>query len=135
MATPIETSANIAYVKLPAPGSEPAVGTPVTVAGWGTVNETTIEASLELLKVDVTVIARDICQEGLASISPISPDMLCAGDLAGGKDSCRGDSGGPLVDQSGTLVGVVSWGAGCARPGLSGVYANVGNLMPFIRPS
>lgn len=54
--------------------------------------------------------------------------MICAGDINGGHDSCQGDSGGPLVAvirNKQTLIGVVSFGAGCARPRVLGVYANV----------
>ena len=41
--------------------------------------------------------------------------MICAGGQD--KDACQGDSGGPLVvNQDGlfVLVGVTSWGTGCA---------------------
>ena len=59
--------------------------------------------------------------------------MVCAGVAAGGKDSCQGDSGGPLINSSTRqLVGIVSWGDGCAQAGKPGVYSRVGTLLSFI---
>lgn len=46
--------------------------------------------------------------------------------------ACVGDSGGPLT-QNGQLIGVVSWGPGCAQPYTAGVYANVLYLKNWIQ--
>lgn len=60
-------------------------------------------------------------------------DMICAGYKEGGIDTCQGDSGGPLTVQDPanngwmTLVGVVSWGHGCADPDSLGIYSEVYN--------
>ena len=32
-----------------------------------------------------------------------------------------------------TLTGIVSWGHGCAVPGLYGVYTNVSVVLPWVR--
>ena len=58
----------------------------------------------------------------------ISGSMLCA--WAPRRDACQGDSGGPLVtrsDQEGeySVIGITSWGQGCARPDTLGVYTNI----------
>merc|ERR1712045_372296 len=60
------------------------------------------------------------------------------GDLRnGGEDACQGDSGGPLFDrQSNTLVGVTSWGEGCALKTHPGVYARIGDQWEaWIKPT
>jgi secreted trypsin-like serine protease len=98
----------------------------LTVAGWGTTESGA--GSQDLLKVDVPYVTDEECS-GAYGAEFDAGSMICAGDLAnGGKDSCQGDSGGPMVAADGTLVGVVSWGYGCAEAGNPGVYANVGLL-------
>mmetsp|Transcript_32301 Transcript_32301/g.78834 ORF Transcript_32301/g.78834 Transcript_32301/m.78834 type:complete len:201 (+) Transcript_32301:2-604(+) len=54
-----------------------------------------------------------------------------------GADSCLGDSGGPLFMKGKSagedrLVGLVSWGRGCAEPGYPGVYTNVPYFFDWI---
>lgn len=72
----------------------------------------------------VPLVENEECASSYLGYGDITERMLCAGYKAGQKDACQGDSGGPLV-ANGVLIGVVSWGAGCARPGLPGVYTNL----------
>ncbi|XP_020805941.1 trypsin alpha-3-like [Drosophila serrata] len=49
------------------------------------------------------------------------------------KRCCQGDSGGPLVDiKSGQLIGIVSWGYGCADSNYPGIYADVAFFKDWI---
>lgn len=50
---------------------------------------------------------------------------MLLGNLEGGRDSCTGDSGGPAVRNNSVLIGIVSFGYGCARVGVPSFYTNV----------
>jgi len=126
LATSIPTSSTISYATLPASGSDPAAGTTLTVAGWGTTSSGGSSLPTNLLKVDVPVVSRSSCQASYGT-SAVTTQMFCAGLTQGGKDSCQGDSGGPIINKSTkVLLGAVSWGEGCAAPNAPGVYANIG---------
>jgi trypsin len=90
----------------------PAADQSLRTCGFGTTTEGG-SISNSLRKVTVPAIDHATCKKLLPSVDEATE--LCAGVLAGGKDSCQGDSGGPLFDMNGLQVGVVSWGIGCAR--------------------
>ena len=68
----------------------------------------------------------------------LTSTLITAGLQQGGKDACQGDSGGPLVtkatgvDAGYSLIGVVSWGNGCASPNFYGVYTEVSYYLSWI---
>ncbi|KNG51985.1 trypsin precursor [Stemphylium lycopersici] len=129
LSTPVSAGGNIAYASLPSAGSDPSAGTSLTVAGWGALRESGGSPNA-LQKVSVPVVSRTECRASYGST--ITNNMFCAGFAAGGKDSCQGDSGGPIVNSAKTLLGLVSFGYGCAQPNFPGVYASVSSLLPFI---
>ncbi|XP_060521238.1 trypsin beta-like [Cylas formicarius] len=103
-------------------GRSYSAGEMVTVSGWGDTYEGSELGSTELRAVQVPVVSQSNCRRIYGNV--ISSRMWCAGLDAGGKDACQGDSGGPAVI-NGKLAGIVSFGGGCARAGVPGVYSSV----------
>lgn len=103
------------------------------VTGWGRVSEGGM-SSQTLRYVDVDIMTDNECKMFYGR-HKIHEKMLCAGYQRGGKDACQGDSGGPLVKDFNNryvLIGIVSWGIGCARPSNPGVYTQVSRYIPWI---
>uniref|UniRef100_A0A3Q3WLW4 Transmembrane serine protease 4a n=1 Tax=Mola mola TaxID=94237 RepID=A0A3Q3WLW4_MOLML len=111
----------------------PAESTMV-VTGWGYLEENG-KVSPSLQKASIPLIDRAKCSSPTVYGSAVTQRMICAGYMAGRVDACQGDSGGPLVHLNSSrwyLVGVVSWGVGCARERSPGVYCNVEEMLNWI---
>jgi secreted trypsin-like serine protease len=108
-------------------------GTTSIITGWGATSEGGPLSAI-LLEATVPVVADPEC--GSAYPGQVDGEtMVCAGFEQGGTDTCQGDSGGPMMVQDGgelVLVGVTSWGEGCARAGKPGVYSEVAAASDFI---
>ena len=124
----------------------PALGTDITVSGWGEAEAYGAGDYPYLLQVaTLDVLAAplaDDCGDYLLSDWNYRYEM-CVGVDEGGRDTCQGDSGGPYVatlDGDGdltpepTLVGVTSWGNGCAGAGYPGFATRVSAYVDWIIP-
>ncbi|XP_061828081.1 transmembrane protease serine 13a [Nerophis lumbriciformis] len=110
-------------------------GTTCWTSGFGTTQAGSGVISTDLMEVTVDIIGTDVCNNPQVYAGAVTANMICAGHLDGGRDSCQGDSGGPLVCQTDDLwylVGITSWGAGCAQTNRPGVYTRVSNVLPWI---
>lgn len=116
-----------------------------TVTGWGNRSAQPVPGEYDypetLQQVDLPILSNVACNEAFTEnflIPGVTENMMCAGFLyKGGRDSCYGDSGGPLMVQDPTssnwkLAGLVSWGYGCAMPGLPGVYTRVSQFSSWV---
>jgi len=142
---------DFALIELNAPSAQPPVNANIEeiqvpdlpepqimgmTAGWGETSASFKPAAAadRLQKVEVPLVPAHVCEGSYSGL--LTDRMLCAGFPAGGRDSCYGDSGGPLVtrDAAGAfkLIGVVSWGEGCAEPNKYGVYAKVSAITDWI---
>ncbi|KAK0144246.1 Serine protease 27 [Merluccius polli] len=128
LSSPVEFTNYIMPICLAAQSSTIHAGTVSWVTGWGTINSgVPLPSPQNLQEVDVPVVGNRQCHCKYGE-GTITDNMICAGLSTGGKDSCQGDSGGPLVSKQGNrwiLIGVVSFGQGCAEAEFPGVYARV----------
>ena len=125
-------------IDLPDASGDYPPGMLVTVTGWGRSADALVERYLQI--VDLQLYTNTECAAANSNASPtvkiarLPGSVVCAGDPNHKKDSCRGDSGGPLVARdfdTPVLIGVVSWGVGCAKA--PGVYTRVTAFLPWIK--
>lgn len=107
-----------------------------TVLGFGDTDEgPEMDLSDVLQEVELEYVDSETCDDGHGGRDEVKEDMMCAAGKD--KDSCIGDSGGPLIKKGDnsdedTLVGVVSWGRGCAEEGVPGVYVRISFFYDWI---
>ena len=117
-----------------------------TITGWGTTSSGGSLASV-LQMVTAPIVSNSVAcgisfdsngNHGEYSCASLDSSMICAGDLInGGEDACQGDSGGPLAVRSydnsrWLLIGVTSWGNGCADANYPGVWSKVSHVLDWI---
>merc|ERR1712106_162912 len=138
LAEDIQFTANIKPACLPEKEKKDYSGLWAVVSGWGgTVGynpgaqvQQPRQCELKETSVKILKSSNELCTK---TTDGDSKTRMCA--FAKGTDSCQGDSGGPMtVVENGkyALVGVVSYGAGCASS-YPGVYARVQNYLPWIK--
>ncbi|CAF0737223.1 unnamed protein product [Didymodactylos carnosus] len=97
-------------------------GSSVSIAGWGTISESSRVHSNVLRQADVNLLAPRLCRV-YTDVNFDEQKQLCAAALDWSKDTCAGDSGGPLMFQeNGTwnIGGITSYGFGCAKRNFPG---------------
>ncbi|XP_073515663.1 ovochymase-2-like [Phyllobates terribilis] len=116
----IKFDSNIQPACLPSPDEIFSKGYMCDTMGWGRLEENgKLPSKLQL--VSLPIIENKSCMSTMKTVDQRLHfnTVVCAGYPEGGKDACQGDSGGPFLCQRShgrwVLVGVTSWGLGCAR--------------------
>ena len=123
------TGESIALVTLQEEQKIVIEGEAATISGWGVTESG--QGSPQLKELSVPLVGMKRCNGPAAYDGAITERMICAGIDQGGRDSCQGDSGGPNTKDD-RLIGVVSWGHGCAEAFKYGVYSRVAVLQEWL---
>ncbi|XP_035458669.1 trypsin 5G1-like isoform X2 [Spodoptera frugiperda] len=131
LSEPLKFEENIQPIKI-AHIEDMVIGKVITVTGWGNTEENGPYSNV-LRAVRVPIISKERCQNVPFPYfrGSLTARMFCAGYAEGKKDACQGDSGGPAVAYD-RLLGMVSFGYGCATPGSYGVYSKVAKVRTWI---
>ena len=106
------------------------------IIGWGS---TGINLPTETHLRQTTVPLEDVpsCDDKYSVIDRVSigKTQICAG--FGSKDTCSGDSGGPMLSNEldnglWAVIGITSFGVGCADDRFPGVYTRVDEYLQWI---
>lgn len=129
----VDAGENFVPIHLPYKESIYDSDDPFTVLGFGKVSDELLFSTI-LQETTVHYMDTDECKSIPRFTNALKKEsMLCAGGAD--SDACAGDSGGPLIrstDRGAELVGIVSWGYGCATVGVPGIYSRVQNALPWI---
>ncbi|XP_046144258.1 transmembrane protease serine 9-like [Osmia bicornis bicornis] len=133
---PVDLSGIVRTACLPEDKAIDYTGATATVIGWGRTGENQ-PVSDELRKVNLPILSQEECDQAGYQKQRITENMFCAGYLEGERDACFGDSGGPL-HVKGTfghleVIGIISWGRGCARPNFPGIYTKLTNYLGWLK--
>ncbi|CAK6444070.1 unnamed protein product [Pipistrellus nathusii] len=114
----------------------PRVSQSCWVTGWGFLRENDRKMSPVLQEARVNIIDLNLCNSTGWYRGRIHSTNLCAGYPEGKVDTCQGDSGGPLVcrgpEDAYVVMGITSWGVGCARAKRPGIYTSTWPYLSWI---
>ncbi|XP_030374261.1 trypsin-4 [Scaptodrosophila lebanonensis] len=121
-ANAVRSVPNVSPIRLPEASELVPENTEAIVSGWGHMSTDEQILSPVLKYTTVMTVNQEKCQADLSEHGGITDAMFCA--AARNTDACQGDSGGPISVNE-TLIGIVSWGVGCADPYYPGVYTRL----------
>ncbi|NWH39227.1 ACRO protein, partial [Chloropsis hardwickii] len=107
------------------------------IAGWGSTTARSQDSPDHLQEAKVQLIDVQLCNSSDWYAGKVHTHNLCAGYPQGTIDTCQGDSGGPLMCQDNNadywwVIGLTSFGTGCARAMRPGIYISTQHFYDWI---